>query len=243
MRAAVLALLGACSFNPGQYAAPGAGGDVDPLIDASPIAIDAMLDAAPDAMVDAMPDAMPDAPPIVAVATDHASVADTFIAAASPSANYNGQTSALVDGSGNDCVMLIRFDLTSIATNAVVTAAALHIWTDYDPGAAVTLYPLLESWSEVNSSWTDRSPGVYWTTAGAAPPSRGTTAIGSVSPSAAYTGYVITLSAATVAGWVANPATNHGIALVTTNSDGTRFATRENTTTTVRPFLRVTHAP
>lgn len=236
MRAGLLALLAACSFEPGGYTAPRSETRVDAaLIDAPAPGDDVMLDAAPDAS--------PDAPPIVPVATDHISVADTFIAATTPSVNYNTQMSALVDGAGNDCVVLVRFDLTTIATSALVTAAELHIWTDYDPGAAVTLYPVLESWSEVNASWTDRSPGILWTTAGAAPPSRGATAIGTVSPATANTEYVITLSTATVAGWVANPATNHGIAFVTNDADGTRFSTREHTTTTVRPFLRVTHAP
>jgi hypothetical protein len=237
MRAAVVAaLLAGCSFQAGPFVAATSDSN-GPLPDTGDTP-----DADPDAMPDVMPDVMIDA--IVTATTDHAVVADTFLGSGSyANTNFSTQASALVDGTGNECVVLMRFDLSSIAATAVVTGAELHIWTDYDPGAAVTLYPLLESWTESSTTWNDRSTGVTWSTAGAAPPSRGTNAVGTVTPSTASTEYTIAISTATVAGWVAQPGTNFGLAFVTTDSDGTRFSTRDHATTTRHPFLRVTHAP
>jgi hypothetical protein len=226
---AVCCLVAGCSFQPGQVPSDGQPVDdgttnVDARLDAKP------LDAAPDAFV----------PPTV---TDHGSVADTHIVSNDPNQNFNGQESTLVDGAGNPCVILMRFDLSSISTAATVSSAALHIWTDVEPGADATLYPVLQSWVESKATWNERDNGTDWTTAGAAPPSRGATAIGTVTPTAANTAYTITITPATVQGWVANPSSNFGVVFVTTNIDGTRFVTRENPTSTIRPFLRVTHIP
>jgi hypothetical protein len=234
MRAAALAaLLAGCSFQPGPFVAATSDGS-PPLVDSGEL-----RDADPDATPDVM---MIDA--LVTSTTNHAVVADTFLGSGSyDNTNFSTQASALVDGGSNDCVVVMRFDLSSIATTALVTAAELHIWTDYDPGAAVTLYALLESWTESSTTWNERSTGVAWSTAGAAPPSRGTTAVGTVTPSTADTEYTIAISTATVAGWVAQPDTNFGLAFVTTDTDGSRFSTRDHATTTKHPYLRVTHAP
>lgn len=234
----VALLLAGCSFTPATFT----GGTSDaplPMIDARDDR-DAAIDAPP---IDAPPDAF-----VAPSTTNHPSVADTFIA--SDFANSTGtaaplfpdQQSALADG-GPARNALFRFDLTSIATTAVVSAAELHIWTYDDPGATVTLYPVLEAWDEATATWNQRSTGVAWSAAGAAPPSRGTTPTATVTPSAAFTGYVVTIPAAVVAGWVADPASNHGLVLITTDSDGSRFSTKENTTASVRPYLRVTHTP
>lgn len=239
MRLVVALALTGCSFQPGMLG--GAPVDDSGVIDTTDAAPD---DASTDAAIDAMPDATPDAPPAVAQTTNHGSVADTFLGGNSyATTNFNGQASSLVDGAPDPCVLVMRFDLTSIATTALVTGAQLYIWSDNDSGNTVSLYPLLEGFQETTATWNQRSTGTNWLAAGAAPPSRGTTAIGTVNPTSTFTGYVITIDTATVAGWVANPAANHGIAFVTTDADGTRFSNREHPTTTVRPYLAVTHAP
>lgn len=237
MRAAVLVALCGCSFQPGQLGT--STGDADTTRDDGGVDDGALVDARP---IDARPDAPPDAPPPQPATTDHAATADTFLASDVPTGNFNAQTSALVDGDTLR-VVVMKFDLSAISTNSVVTAANLHIWTDFDQGADVTIYPLLQSWDETQATWNQRANGMNWTTAGAAPPSRGTTAVGTVNPTSAATGYVVPITAATVQGWVATPANNHGIVFVTNQADGTRFSTREHANTAVRPFLRVTHVP
>lgn len=226
-----------CSFTPGTYTS---GTDAPAQTADATGALDAGIDARP---IDAPPDAF--VPPST---TNHPSIADTFIASDFATSTgtsaplFPDQQSALTDGDPARNA-LFRFDLTSIATTAAVSAAELHIWTYDDPGATVTFYPLLEAWDESTATWNQRSTGVAWSAAGAAPPSRGTTATATLTPSAAFTAYVVTIPAAVVAGWVANPASNHGLVLITTDTDGSRFSTKENTTASVRPYLRVTHTP
>lgn len=214
---------------------------IDAAIDAPIDAVDMVIDAPIDA-VDMVIDAPIDAPPTPSI-TNHPSVADSFIASDVPTQNFSTQTSALADGGSTPRTALFRFDLSSIPTTAVVTGAQLFIWTDYDPGQTVTIYSLLESWTESQVTWDARSSGVAWAAAGATPPSRSMTVAGTVTPTQSNTGYVVTIAPATVAGWVANPATNHGLAIVTSDSDGSRFSTRENTIASVRPYLSVTHVP
>jgi hypothetical protein len=217
-------------------------------IDASPIdarRIDSSvddstsIDGASDGPI--MVDASIDASPPSVSTTNHQSVADTFLSTVMPTTNFNDQTSALSDGDGR--VVVIRFDLTAIPVGAMVTAAELHIWSDSDPGQTCTFYPLLQSWTESTATWNQRSTGTAWAAAGAAPPSRSTTAAGTVLPTSTNTGYTVTIDPAVVAGWVATPATNNGFAIVSVNSDGARFSTREHPSSAVRPYLRVTHAP
>ena len=235
---------GFCSFidgacDSGQRYGTSSGSLANVCVGDEPLVIDSPAGGEP--LVDGPPDAPPDAPP-VPVTADYPSVADTFLASDVPTMNFNAQTSALADGDIQR-VVLIRFDLAAVPAQASITSAALHIWTDFDPGQACTFYPVLESWDEATTTWNVRTTGTAWATAGAQPPSRSTIAAGSVVPITAGTEYVVAITPAVVAAWVATPGTNFGLAIVTTDADGTRFSTREHPTTTVRPYLRVTHTP
>lgn len=68
-------------------------------------------------------------------------------------------------------------------------------------------------------------------------------AIGAFTPATANTTYTFLLATSVVQGWVSAPATNFGVALATTNADGSRFASRERSTASQRPSLRVTFQP
>jgi hypothetical protein len=233
--ASTCSALAACSFSPGKVSSDSVLATDDAALD------DAGGSADEDAPADAAADAMPDAlvPPSV---TNHPVTADTFLASDVATTNFNSQISALTDGDIQR-VALFRFDLTTIAATATVSAVELHIWTDDDPGRFVEFYAALESWSETTTTWNVRTTGTNWMTAGAAPPSRGTTVLGTVDPTTTFTEYVVTILPSAVAGWVANPVTNFGFVLVTTNADGTRFATLQHPTAGVHAYLRVTHTP
>ena len=203
----------------------------------------AIVDASSDAMggEPALPDAPVDAP-LSATTTNHPCVADTFLASDGPNSNYNVQTSALVDGD-TQRVVLMRFDLSALPPGTSIVSAELHVWTDFDPGQTCTFYPVLESWDETTTTWNVRTTGTAWMTAGAAPPSRSTTAAATVLPAAAETEYTVALPPAVVTGWVTSPTTNNGLVITTTDADGTRFSTREHAMAARHPYLRVTHVP
>ncbi len=216
-------------------------GTVDPGIDAAP-----PLDDGAPPIVDGLPDAPPDAPPDAAipVTTDHPSAADTFLFSGAAATNYSTQTSALVDGAVDNgaAVVLVRFDLTALPPGTTITAAELHLWTDTDPGLLCTFYQLLEPWDEPTATWSSRSTGVAWTGAGAAPPSRGTVALGALVPSQASTEYTLPLDPTVVTSWL-TPATNYGLVITSASTDGTRFSTREHGNVARRPYVRITHVP
>ena len=203
---------------------------------------------APETIADAPADATPidmmtgnEAQPVMMMS--FTSVADLYLRTdASPNENTNDRDYFIIDG---DIVAtgVVRFDTSAIPTTAVVMMAEMSLFDDGDAGMANTVYPLLESWDEATATSNQRMTGVAWAGAGATPPSRGATAIGTFTPATANTTYTFPLTTAVVQGWVTTPATNFGVAIATTNSDGSRFASRERSTASQRPSLRVTFQP
>ncbi len=230
-RLSLLALwLAGCAYTPpGGTDDPATPGDDTAGVDAA-LAIDAGIDAPPDV----------DAPPATPQTTDHVATSDVWIDALRVTTNHSADAFLIADGD-NEAAVLLGFDL-NLPAATVIQSVELHIWTANDPGAQVQVFPLLESWSETQATWNDRANGAAWSSQGAKPASCGATAIGSFTPSATNTEYTVTLDPATVAGWVADPATNRGLVIHTTNSDGPRFVSREGQQDR-RPLLRITHVP
>lgn len=196
-----------------------------------------------DAAVDAPPDATEGSEAVMAMTTNFPSVADVYLrTSVAPDENTNDRDYFIVDG---DLVTagLVRFDLSAIPASGIVEAAELRLYDDGDAGQQVSVYQLLESWDEATATSNQRATGMAWLGAGATPPSRGTSAIATFTPANANQTYAAALPTATVQGWVTAPATNFGIAIATTNSDGSRFASRERSTASQRPVLRVTYRP
>jgi hypothetical protein len=115
---------------------------------------------------------------------------------------------------------LLRFDLSSIPTTATVVGAELEVWTNFSPsqGGTAELFRVAEEWDEATATWNERSTGVAWTVAG------GTTtgeAVGSITTTNDMffesLETRIELPVALVAGWVAEPASNHGLIFVPTS--------------------------
>lgn len=249
-RALACCLLASCGF---QVTGVAAGDDVagDGRLDDAAVVndgvvndgrvIDAAIDA-PAPPIDAPPP-MIDAPPPMPVTANFPITQDTYVDSLNQTTTMGGRTEMLVDGGGQRSTVLWRADLSAIPTTATVTAAELHIWTSDNIGGGSTVYQVLEAWDEATAHWTRRSTGTNWSAAGASPPSRGTTAQGTITVSAQFTEYTVALTSALVAGWVTNPAQNYGAAIVTTSSSGTEFRTREDATASRRPYLRITYVP
>ena len=202
--------------------------------------IDAPMIDAP--MIDAPIDARVGNEAPVSAMTDVTSGADVYLrTSSSPNENTNDRDYVIVDG---DLIAtaIMRFDLSAIPSSAVVTAAELVLYVDGDPGAPVSVYQLLESWDEATATSNQRAAGMAWLGAGATPPSRGTTAIGTLSPATPNVLVSGAIALPTVQSWVTTPATNFGIAIATTNADGPRFASRERGTVAQRPVLRVSYS-
>lgn len=209
------------------------------------------LDAA---MIDGLPaDALPvdTAPPmdafigqemLVPMTRDIASGADIYVRTSlAPDENTNDRDFLIADGD-NIASVLVRFDLSAIPTTAVVSSVEVRLYVDGDTGAPVTIHEILESWDEATATSNQRRPGEPWQGAGVSPPSRGTATIGNMSPGTADVFATAGLDVGVVQGWIAMPATNHGLIVRTTNNDGPRFAARERGAASQRPTLHVEYS-
>lgn len=185
------------------------------------------------------PDSPPDAP-ATPQTTEHVSTRDTWLESDQPTANHGTEAFVITDGDIL-ATSLLLFDLTGIQTNAEVSKAELHIFTDFDPGAQVRVFRVLEEWTENGATWNRRNATTNWMAAGAAPPSTGTTPIGVFTPGTANTEFTVELDVATVQSWVTTPGSNLGIGILSVNSNGPRFRSRE--AANGKPFLRITHTP
>jgi hypothetical protein len=196
-----------------------------------------------DAAIDGKPDARPDSPPAQPVTMTFATIADTYIDSQAQSTSYGGGPNMITDGGGTPATAMLRIDLSAIPTTAVVQSAVLHIWVSNDTGGPVSVYQMLEAWDEATATWLVRSTNVGWSAPGAAPPSRGATALASFTPTAFYEEKTATIANSVVQGWVTAPATNFGFAIATADADGSAWRTRENTTVENHPILVVTYVP
>jgi hypothetical protein len=189
-------------------------------------------------------DAAPDGPPpqmLQFVIDQPGQIRDTFVWSATPGEPHGDEPQVSVDTEDSETT-LVWFDLSAIPANAQVVTATFKVRTDDEAdegGGTVLVYPLLETWSELDATWLLRAPSMSWSAVGARPPSRATTAIGSFSPAAVNTSYNVALSPAAVQGWIAQPATNRGFALVRgTSTQHVHLFTKESQSQN-RPSLRL----
>lgn len=180
------------------------------------------------------------------------SVADTAISednalSMTPDTMVTGRLSSSADGAR--CRSLVRFDLSTIPTNAVVQSATVtftiikSVWSMDD---LHRLHGLTAPWNEATASWTSSglapwNGGTFDSEADATTTFPGPVTL-PVSATFASTPELV----ARVQSWISNAAGNHGWMLRNDDEDtqeiARRIATREFTNSTVRPQLTVTYA-
>jgi hypothetical protein len=152
---------------------------------------------------------------------------DTFLDINGDEPNNFGAHPDLHLRSAFEAPILIRVDVSAIPDVATVAGARLRLEVTFDEipaGRAVRVFEMNESWIEGTgnnsagaANHTHRNPDDEWATHGAAPPSRDSNAIASQTIATTIDEggeLVIELPPQLVAGWIANPATNLGIALL-----------------------------
>lgn len=178
----------------------------------------------------------------------YAGTRDTYLEQAAADTNQGAATALLVDGDdggGSDLISLVRWDLGTIPTGAMVDGASIEIDVFNASSDSYELYKLLVPWAEDEATWNESATGVAWASAGASGAGdRGGDVLGVVHAGA--TGpYAVVLNAAGVAavqGWVADPSSNHGLALADSDeNDGLDFSSREAAVAGTRPKLTVTY--
>lgn len=132
------------------------------------------------------------------------------------------------------CRGLLRFDLSSIPTNAVIETVTLSVTvTRYDWGHVDThaIHPLTMAWSETEASWST-SGEAGWNGGAFAEEGDSTVAFGAGTGTFTFPSTANLL--ATVQGWVGNAAGNHGWVLRNedeeTAPNARRVGSRESST-------------
>lgn len=141
---------------------------------------------------------------------------DTYLFNNFPTTNYGGAADLALRGSVQK-VTLIRFDVSDIPNNAVVTEASLDLRTNYHRDGTipmvVNLYRLRRPWVESETTWMIPTTGDTWGSPGASGPGdRDPAPFTSFTIDSINSTYVVELTSV-VQGWVSNPGENFGIIL------------------------------
>jgi hypothetical protein len=174
--------------------------------------------------------------PVTVTSTSRTAVADGWTNQSSPTqVNGTQQTMSVQSRTSAARRSFVRFDLSTIPTNARVQSATLSVFMSTAPSQARTyeVDRILATWSETSLTW-NTMPSVATATA--------TTAVGTTSN--------VTLSwtvTTDVALMVATPSTNFGWQIKDTVETGTTtrtgtLRTREWTTAAQRPTLTIVYA-
>jgi hypothetical protein len=169
-------------------------------------------------------------------ATRQGVIADAELLSATPTTNYGGNDNLSI--SGGITVSVLRIDLTSLPTTAVVERAELRVHVIETGRLSVDLIELIESWDETAVTWEQRAAGVPWLSPGAGDQST-SVPIGAFSASALGPVSAV-LEPLAVQRWVKTPATNVGCVLATRSTEGATIASTQEGDATQRPHLVVT---
>lgn len=148
---------------------------------------------------------------------DYTGAADTYLNAYAPDTSF-GQKGLLYVRSGGDQVPLFRFDLTQVPSHAQVLTATLALYAQSRtvPNVLrVQAYEILSPWEEASATWRERAAGVPWSRAGASQSCHDIGCQPAAMEALNETGrwYSFDLTDL-VRRWVADPQSNHGVALV-----------------------------
>jgi len=147
---------------------------------------------------------------------DYAGTADTYISAYAPAGNYAAQANLMIKNDGI-YLGLLRFDLSSLPSDALVQQATLRLFAynrDKVTSMDVQVYPLLRAWSDAQVNWNRASASDTWAVpgAGAVGSDRGAEPCATQTVSTLNTWYEFDVTSL-VAAWCANPVTNAGVLL------------------------------
>ena len=160
---------------------------------------------------------------------------DTYLLSKSANKNYGdemelevGESSAAQDEVARG---LIRFDLSSIPANAVVTSAWLSLWPAVDSAEndrTIRAYRLKTGFEEAGATWQEAAAGVRWEAEGASGvDDRESVAIGSAPILGSEPVGVekkIMLSTSKVEEWIDGTFANHGLLVVVETELDDRFS-------------------
>ncbi|MET1254160.1 DNRLRE domain-containing protein [Aliikangiella maris] len=159
---------------------------------------------------------------------------DTYVASGSPLSNYGADAEILADGDDgtrDELITLIKWDISSIPTGATVTSATITMQVFNRSNSNYDLWELTTAWSEMTATWNNTQPES----------NRGSQ-IGSFSPTSTGS-YSINLNAnglALIQSWI-NGSSNNGITIESGGTvNGLDMRSKSYSTQAQRPKLTIT---
>lgn len=176
--------------------------------------------------------------------SSYTGASDATIRQASTGTNYGSETTCEADGddgSGVDKSCLLRWSLSGLPADAVITSASITLRVVDGSANTYSAYQLNRGWTESQVSWNSAQSGSAWGTPGALNASDRGAAVGTITGGTGSR--TITLNSAGIAmvqGWVSGA--NNGLIIASTsNTDGIDFASAQHATVSYRPQLSITY--
>jgi hypothetical protein len=190
--------------------------------------------------------------------------ADTYMSGYNDDYNYGGVNLFKVtnNSSGTQRGALLQFDLSAIASNAIVSSASLKLYVSTASTQAYSLYNMRRAWVEgtlttgasstTSATWLTYDGVNTWGTAGAASITLDRydanlwgAATNTFTPTGSKTVAFNSNGVAVVQGWISGSLNNYGLTMQsyssTSGSDDLQISSSENTTPANRPTLNVTY--
>jgi hypothetical protein len=167
-----------------------------------------------------------------------AAIADTSLDPRNASTNYGNDSVCTAHGISGKHSCVIRWDLSSIPTNATIQSAQLTLTSAGAASGGFSINMLTTAWVENEATWDRPSNTTAWDTRGGA-----SDIAGRFCTLGAQTGANVMPVAPNVVGaWVRDPSTNKGV-IVTPRTSGARIDIRssESSPESQRPMLRITY--
>ncbi len=174
---------------------------------------------------------------------------DTYLNASSTYTNNGTATTMLIDGAAPFANGLMKWDVSSIPSNATIQSVSISYNVTNNSGAnTYTIYKSTQNWVENETNWASSSVSVPWGLPGSldnsddyVDTSLGTLGTASIAPATS------TLNAAGIAvvqGWVSGSTPNQGFFISRTSTadiDGLQFDSSEAATVGNRPGLTIVY--
>lgn len=165
--------------------------------------------------------------------------------------NYNNSAYIYVgkDSSGATRRTLMKFDVSSIVSSALITGATLELYRTTTPtntqDGGLNVYKVLKTWDLASATWNRRTGVASWEAAGlqAVNDYDSTSSGNVVIPISAGDGVKsISLATSLIQGWVTSPDTNNGVLLkmLTENGNQQTFISADGTSNTPKLTINYT---
>lgn len=166
---------------------------------------------------------------------------DTSINSVFPTLNIGSGIQFIVSGVANG---LVKFDISSIPSNATISQAIFSLFTASASGSSVqNVHRLVRNWVESEATWNEAETGTNWGTAGAANTTTdyNSTLLDTITQSSSSNTESTADITSTVQDWVDGTSSNYGLRLSYASGTAVNWHSADGLTAAYHPSLAITY--